>query len=97
MARMTLLYMYQIRFLDLESIAIKMMLPRIANVATRPIVEVSAPTIKEAELTVINQMAAIMATRKIAPVTPSGRSQNVFGLYPSMLSSVKAKGVIRFA
>jgi len=80
----------------LESIAIKMTEPNIARVATRPIVEVRAPMIKAAELTVINPIAAMMAARKIAPVTPSGRSQNVFGLYPSMFKSVNARGVIQF-
>src|SRR5688572_17399049 len=97
MALITLLYMYQIRLRDLESIAIKIMAPKMASVATSPIVEVKAPMIKAAELTVINPTAAIKATRKIPPVTPSGLSQNVFGLYPSMSISLKTKGVIRFA
>jgi hypothetical protein len=95
--RITLLYIYQIRFLDFESIAMKMIVPRMASVATRPMVDVSAPTINAADLIVMTPIPIIIAVRKTAPVTPSGLSQNVFGLYPSILSVVSTRDVIQYS
>src|SRR5687767_12444350 len=93
MPRMTLLYMYQTKFLAFESNAVNIIVPNTAKVMTSPMPDVMAATRNAIDFTVRNAAIAIIAAKKIAPVTPSGLSQNDLDLYPSIYFLLYAKGV----
>src|SRR5262245_56993140 len=96
MYRITLLYIYHTRFRALESIAMKIIVPSMANVATNPIPDVSAPMMKPIDFIVNTPNPTTRAARKMAPMTPSGSCQKVFDLYPS-IDDINAKGVIQYS